>query len=233
MKLDKKILGAIALFIIIFAFANILVFLIPFPHGIAFWTAYAFLMIALIISFVVAYFSATKTFTQQNGIRYYPLMRIAAIYLIVQAVASIIFFLTDAYITVFLLWIPPVVCLLICGIFCAVLASAYSGIKIVERVDEKTKEDTAFIYGLTVDADVLRKQASSAIQGKLDSLYETIRYSDPVSSPELADVESRIREQMEFLKATVMLNDTEKAEESIQKLSALMYERNQKCKLFK
>lgn len=233
MRFDAKVKAAMAVFALVFVFVNLIIFLIPFPHGVAFWTAYAFLMIALIVQFVISYISTKKAFSEKNGIRYYPLMRIGAIYLTVQGIASLIFFLLDSYITLPLIWIPPVVCLVIFGVSCALLVSTYSGIKIVDRIEKKTKEDTAFIYGLTVEADILRKQADSELQKKLDSLYETIRYSDPVSSPELADVEQRIREQMEILKAAVTLNDAGKAEESILKLSNLMYERNQKCKLSK
>ena len=234
MMLDRKLLGAIAAFIVVFLFANILVFLIPFPHGIAFWTAYVFLMIALVIGFVITYVSAEKTFTQKNGIRYYPLMRFGVMYLIVQGIVSLIFFLLDSYITLPLIWIPPVVCLVIFAIFAVLLISTYSGLKVVESVDEQSKKETAFIYSLTAEAELLAKQVSDAdLQTELDSLYEAIRYSDPVSTPEVADVDSRIRGEMDVLKAAVTLNDAGKIHESVQKLSLLIAERNQKCKLVK
>ena len=234
MMLDRKLLGAIATFIVVFLFANILVFLIPFPHGIAFWTAYVFLMIALVIGFVITYVSAEKTFTQKNGIRYYPLMRFGVMYLIVQGIVSLIFFLLDSYITLPLIWIPPVVCLVIFAIFAVLLISTYSGLKVVESVDEQSKKETAFIYSLTAEAELLAKQVSDEdLQKELTSLYEAIRYSDPVSTLEVADVNSRIRDEMDVLKAAVTLNDTGKIHESVQNLSLLIAERNQKCKLVK
>ena len=234
MMLDRKLLGAIATFIVVFLFANILVFLIPFPHGIAFWTAYVFLMIALVIGFVITYVSAEKTFTQKNGIRYYPLMRFGVMYLIVQGIVSLIFFLLDSYITLPLIWIPPVVCLVIFAIFAVLLISTYSGLKVVESVDEQSKKETAFIYSLTAEAELLAKQVSDEdLQKELTSLYEAIRYSDPVSLPEVAEVDSRIRGEMDVLKATVTLNDAGKIHESVQKLSLLIAERNQKCRLSK
>lgn len=234
MMLDRKLLGAIAAFIVVFLFANILVFLIPFPHGIAFWTAYVFLMIALVIGFVITYVSAEKTFTQKNGIRYYPLMRFGVMYLIVQGIVSLIFFLLDSYITLPLIWIPPVVCLVIFAIFAVLLISTYSGLKVVESVDEQSKKETAFIYSLTAEAELLAKQVSDEdLQKELTSLYEAIRYSDPVSTLEVADVNSRIRDEMDVLKAAVTLNDAGKIHESVQNLSLLIAERNQKCKLVK
>ena len=234
MKIDKKLLRALIIFGTAFIFINVLAFLIPFSRGIAFWTAYSFLMISLAVQFVISYISASKAFVPKNGVRYYPLLRVGTIYLAVQIVASLIFFLTDAHFTPAISWIPAVVCLLILGISCAVLYSTYSGIKVVEHVDEKTKVDTAFISELTVDADILRKQTDDTeLQKKLQVLYETIRYSDPVSSPALKELEQNILEQMNQLKSSVMLNDSENAGLLIQKINTLMYERNQKCKLFK
>ena len=234
MILDRKLLTAIAAFFVVFLFANVLVFLVPFPHGIAFWTAYVFLMIALVVGFVITYVSAEKTFTQKNGIRYYPLMRFGMMYLAVQGIVSLIFFLTDSYITLPLIWIPPVVCLVIFAVFAVLLISTYSGLKVVESVDEQSKKETSFIYTLTAEADLLRKQVSDAgLQKELNTLYEAIRYSDPVSSSAVADVDSRIRGEMDFLKAAVTLNDTGKIREGVQKVSLLIAERNQKCKLSK
>ena len=234
MMFDRKLLGILAAFIVVFLFANILVFLIPFPHGIAFWIAYAFLMIALVVGSVITYISAEKTFTQKNGIRYYPLMRFAVMYLVVQGVVSLIFFLTDPYITLPLIWIPPFVCLVILAVFVVLLISTYSGLKVVEAVEEQSKEETYFIYNLTADAELLTKQVSDAsLQKELTSLYEAIRYSDPVSSPELADVNLLISGEMDILKAAVTHNDAGKIHESIQKLSLLIAERNIKCKLSK
>ena len=234
MMIDRKLLGAIAAFIVVFLFANVLVFLIPFPHGLAFWTAYVFLMIALIVGFIITYVSAEKTFTQKNGIRYYPLMRFGVMYLIVQGIVSLIFFLLDSYITLPLIWIPPVVCLVIFAIFAVLLISTYSGLKVVESVDEQSKKETSFIYNLTAEADLLRQQVPNPdLQKELTSLYEAIRYSDPVSTSAVADVDSRIRGEMDVLKAAVTLNDAGKIRESVQKLSLLIAERNQKCKLSK
>lgn len=234
MKIDKKLLRSVIIFGVAFVFINVLAFLIPFSRGIVFWTAYSFLMISLVVQFVISYISASKAFVPKNGVRYYPLLRVGTIYLAVQIAASLIFFLTDAYFTPALSWIPAVVCLLILGISCAVLYSTYSGIKVVEHVDEKTKVDTAFISELTVDADILRKQTDDTeLQKKLQVLYETIRYSDPVSSPALKELEQNIREQMNQLKSSVTLNDSGNAGLLIQKINTLMYERNQKCKLFK
>lgn len=234
MKLDGKLKLAIAIFAIVFIFANVLVFLIPFPHGIAFWIAYAFLMVALVVEFFISYISTEKAFCQKGGIRYYPLMRTGAIYLIVQGIASLIFFLTDSYITMNIIWIPPVVCLIIFGVFCGLLVATYSGIKIVEKEEEASKIDTSFVSSLIVDVDVLRNQAKNTeCKSELASLYETVRYSDPVSSPELSEIEQMIRGEMDVLKAAVLLNDMDKAGESIQKISDMVYERNQKCKLLK
>ena len=99
---------------------------------------------------------------------------------------------------------------------------------------EKTKKETSFIKSLITETDILRNQvADTELKNQLNSLYEAVRFSDPVSSPVLADVEMRISDELNILKAAVTLNETEKMVESIRKLNALIYERNQKCKLSK
>ena len=100
--------------------------------------------------------------------------------------------------------------------------------------NEKTKAEISFIKSLIVDADVLQKQAGNPeLQKKLFKFYELVLYSDPVSSPGLAEVEAGIKEQFTLLKAAVALNDSSKADDILAKLELLMYERNQKCKLLK
>lgn len=234
MRLDKKLKISIVASFAIFVFMNLLIFLIPFPHGAVFWSAYAFLMASLVVNAVVIYLSASQVFLPKKGISYYPLLRIGSIYLIVQGIVSLVFFIADYYMPLILVWIPIVLSLVIFGVAVGLLIAAYSGIKIVEDVGEKTKEATSFITVLITEMDILRNQVSDTeLKMKLNSLYETIRFSDPVSASVLADVEGRIREELNMLKAAVTLQETAKAEESIQKLTALVYERNQKCKLSK
>ncbi len=234
MRFDKKLKISIASSIAEFVFVNLLVFLIPFPHGAIFWSAYAFLMASIVVNAVVIYVSASEILLPKKGISYYPLLRISSIYLIVQGIVSLIFFIADYYMPSILVWIPLVLSLIIFGIAVGLIIAAHSGIKIVEEVGEKTKEEISFITNLMAETEILRRQVlENDLKMKLNSLYETVRFSDPVSSPVLADVEMRIRDELNILKATVTLQETEKAIESIQKLTALIYERNQKCKLSK
>lgn len=234
MKLDKKLKVSVAASVAVFVFVNLLVFLIPFPHGAAFWSAYAFLMASLVVNAIVIYISASQIFLPKKGISYYPLLRISTIYLIVQGIVSLIFFIADYYMPLILVWIPIVLSLVILGVAVGLLIAAYSGIKIVEDVGEKTKKETSFIKSLITETDILRNQvADTELKNQLNSLYEAVRFSDPVSSPVLADVEMRISDELNILKAAVTLNETEKMVESIRKLNALIYERNQKCKLSK
>ena len=219
---------------VVLVLINLVVFFVPFTHGPIFWIAYGFLMFSIILQFVLGVFCYGKLFLPKKGIAYYPIIRFSFTYLIVQLILSIIFFALDAFISSDYFWIPLVICIIVLGIFAGIIFSAFGAIKIAENVEEKTKAEIIFIKSLTVDAEVLQEQTKdSELKKKLFKFYETVRYSDPVSSPELAEVESNIKEQFNLLKAAVALNDSAKADEILQKLDLLMYERNKKCKLLK
>lgn len=223
------IIAAVALVLI-----NLVVFFVPFSHGPIFWIAYGFLMFSILLQFVLGVFCYRNFSRPEKWIAYFAIIRYSFIYLIVQLILSVIFFVLDTFVDSGYFWIPLVLCIIVLGIFSGIIVAAFGAVKIVENVEERTKSEIIFIKSLTVDAEILQKQTNDLeLQKKLFKFYETVRYSDPVSSSELAEVESNIKEQFILLKAAVVLNDSVKANEILQKLDLLMYERNQKCKLLK
>ena len=219
---------------VVLVLVNLVVFFLPLSHGPSFWIAYGFLMFSILVQFGLGALSYGKLFLPKKGIAYYPIVRFGFIYLIIQFFVSVAFFILDAFVSVDYFWIPIVVCIILLGIFAGLIGAAFGAIKIVENVEDKTKAEISFTKSLIVDADVLQKQAHDPeLQKKLYQFYEQVRYSDPVSSPGLAEVESNIKEQFTLLKAAVALNDTSRAYAILEKLDNLIYERNQKCKLLK
>ena len=219
---------------IVLVLVNLVIFFLPFTHGMTFWVAYGFLMFAILIQFVLGMLCYGRLFLPKKGIAYYPIARFGFIYLIIQFFVSLAFFALDMFLPVIYFWIAIVVCLILLGIFAGLIASAFGAIRVVEDVEEKTRAEISFIKSLIVDADVLQNQVGDPeLQKKLFKFYELVRYSDPVSSLGLAEVEASIKEQFTLLKAAVALNDSSKADDILAKLEMLMYERNQKCKLLK
>ena len=232
--MEKKITSMLWYFLAVLVFLNLLVFVIPFSRGMTFWIAYVFLMTALVAQFGIYYLISHTGDLLKKGAVHYPLLRIGYRYLIIQLVVSIIFFLADGFLSPSLVWIPLAVCLLIFGISCGLFVMTYSSLKTVERIHETTVASTAFIQNLTLEADLLRRQTESPVlQEKLSQFYEIVRFSDPVSSPGLSEIEERIGGQMQVLKSVVACGDAVQAEQILQQLSSELYERNQRCKMLK
>ena len=68
---------------------------------------------------------------------------------------------------------------------------------------------------------------------ELKKFAEDIRYSDPVSSDALGDIEQELAAAVEELQAAVVDGDSESVAQLCRKASATLAERNRLCKLNK
>jgi hypothetical protein len=77
------------------------------------------------------------------------------------------------------------------------------------------------------------KATDGSIKKTLKDLAETIRYSDPMSSPQLAAVENKIEAKVAVLAETVEKTDWDAVKALCNELQQLLAERNRKCKILK
>ena len=83
---------------------------------------------------------------------------------------------------------------------------------------------------LTQEADSIAALAADAdLQEKLTALADDLRYSDPISAPELRDLESRIRSNIAILRDEVEDGKAEQARQRVESLRRFVAERNRKC----
>jgi hypothetical protein len=95
------------------------------------------------------------------------------------------------------------------------------------------KEKVFFIKSLQVDVEGLAARASVDMKKPLKDLAETIRYSDPMSSPQLAAIENKIEARAALLAEAVDNNDGDAIKALCGELQQLFAERNRKCKILK
>ncbi|MBR1531967.1 MAG: hypothetical protein IJ643_07920 [Eubacterium sp.] len=104
---------------------------------------------------------------------------------------------------------------------------------IVEK-DEQIKQKTQFIKLLTADADSLVSRAKSdEAKALAKKVYEAIRYSDPMSVPELDDIELQIKNEFTAFSDAVKNDDVDIATTSSEELINLTNDRNNKCRALK
>ena len=97
-----------------------------------------------------------------------------------------------------------------------------------ERVSAKVQEKAFYIKQLQADVELLSgAETDAATKSALTRLVEKIRYSDPMSNEQIADIEDRITAKIAELKSA-----TDKAK-IIAELNLLLDERNRKTKILK
>lgn len=105
---------------------------------------------------------------------------------------------------------------------------------IIEERGKEVKVKTMFIKMLTADVMTLEAKAKSAeIKAVCNKVYETVRYSDPMSDDALAGVESQISLKFASLTSAVENDDTDNAKTYADELIILIEDRNKRCKLLK
>lgn len=107
-----------------------------------------------------------------------------------------------------------------------------TGATYIEERGEQTKSKVTFLKSLQVEMDLLTSQSTdNQIKTKLSSLSDKIRFSDPMSADSLQPLEQKIMSKIIELKD--ITNDQSKSILLIDEVTALLDERNKKCKLLK
>lgn len=131
-------------------------------------------------------------------------------------------------------WIGVLACAVVLAANVLSVVKATAAISEVERVDAEVKVQTSFIKSLTVDAENLMARAKSeAVKAYCKKVYESIRYSDPMSDNTLASVESQITAKFAEFSEAVKADDAAKVANTAGELCILVVDRNKNCTALK
>lgn len=187
----------------------------------SFWFAFGLIN----LSFIVQLFCAKSAFSGDAEKLFFniPLIRVSIIGTIVIFIVGFVFLLINSI----PLWVSSVVCIIVAGINILAVIRAKATAELVHDKDIQLKQKISFIRNITADAQILMNSAESETQKKqLTRLYEALRYSDPVSSPELNSIEEEIQYNFISLKK-------EYSDDKVDTLINLINSRNLKCKNLK
>ena len=219
---------------VLLALFNVLAFVTPAWDGQSkytpsFWVGYVFISLA----FVGQLFCARKAFDAKNLQKLFyniPLVWISLIGLVFSFVAGGLCML----ISPLPYWVGVVVCAIVLTVTIIAVVKASVAAEIVSAIDEKLKVQTCFIRSLTVDAEGLVARAQiEEIKAECKKVYETVRYSDPMSHEALAATESQITLKFAELVDAVNANDYAAVKNAANEAVILIGDRNKKCKLLK
>ena len=234
MKKNFKYFGIT--WIVGFVLFNAITFLIPnkvlgitrFDKPI-FWITYALIILSFIAQLITAY-KFIKDDDKGKTFLHIPLLRTGYLAVVVSLVVGVVFMVLP----VLPAWIGAIVCLLVAGYFIIACVKASAVANVVADIDTKVKTKTSFIRMAIVDAEnIMARATTSEIKVETKKVYEALRYSDPMSTVELGDIEREIDNGLKELKQAVVSNDTEKVKNVVINLLLSIKERNSKCKLLK
>ena len=222
MKKNKGM--AYAILGIAFVVFNVIAFAVPTVKTATFWIAYVFAAVAFVSQIAIWKFAFKGADTLKSKFLGISLILVGITYLIIQLIAFAIFMAFPIAPT----WIAIVVCALILGISAICLIGTETGREEINRVEEKVEKKVFYIKSLQVDIELLASDETDAVtKAALTKLAEKIRFSDPMSSEVLAELEAEITAKVKELKTA------ENKAEIIKVLDSLITERNKKAKLLK
>jgi len=231
MKISKNKGMSLATVFIILAVYNVVVFVIPFNKGGGFWSGYGFSMLAMLLTAAVSFYAFDKEGLKSKfyGI---SLISVAWRYLVIQLIIGLLQMGLD------FIPIPPqygiALNTVLLGACLIGLIAVDAAKEEIERIDEKIKEKVFYIKSLHVDMEgLVDKTSDESVKKTLKDLAETIRYSDPMSSPQLAAIENKIEAKIAALAETIENANGDASKALCNELQQLFAERNRKCKILK
>ena len=209
---------------ILFALISIIAFAVPTVKTATFWIAYVFTAAAFAAQIVIWKTALGKEETLKSKFLGFPIVHIGIVYAIIQVIAFAVFLFAPTL----PVWSAIVMCSIIASVSAVCMISADAGRDEIERVEAKVQKKVFYIRELQADIELLADSETNAdVKTALIQLAEKIRFSDPMSNEQLADLDDKISTKIEELKTT----SSQLA--IITELNSLLDERNKKCKILK
>lgn len=209
---------------ILFVLLTVIAFAVPTVKTGTFWIAYAFSVVAFALQIPIWNKSLGQKDTLKSKFLGIPTVHVSIVYLILQVIAFAMFMAVPTLPA----WAAIVVCSVILGLSVVCMISTEIGVGEISRVEKKVQSKTVFIKALQTDVELLADgEADSETKAILKQLAEKIRFSDPMSHAELADIESAIAGKVTELKTA---SDKKSI---ITEILSLVAERNKKTKILK
>ena len=234
MKPEKATNRQLVLFGMVIVVYLVLALAIPFPkNNAAYWISFLFGLTSLGVQAYVMKTAFDKGEPLRSKFYGYPIAKIGVTYLAVQIAVSFVF-MAMGFIVRVPAWAALVVCVLITGVFSVGFISADIMRDEVERQDKQLVKDVKTMRALqSKTAFIVSQCTDTGLKPMLRELSEKFRFSDPVSSDALAEIENDLTATVDELQAAVMENDIDSAKVLCAKVAATLEQRNTMCKLNK
>ena len=209
---------------ILFFLVSITAYIIPLSKTATFWIAYIFTVVAFAVQIIAWKTTLGKEKTLNSKFLKIPIIHISVVYLVIQIATLLVFVIKPLLPT----WSVIIVCCIIAGVSVLCMVATDIGVNEIKNENAKVDEKTAFIKKLLIDTEIITNNENDIdIKSDLLKLAEKIRFSDPVSSEQLSEIEDKI--SLKIAEFTMSQNK----QAVIMEINSLLDERNKKCKIFK
>lgn len=230
--MNKRKAGGMSLAVlgILFIVYNLFVFVLCKPQTSAFWISYVFMLIAFACQ-VATMFISVKTLDVETMFFGIPLLQLSVFYFFAELFASAVFMLFQNFLGY---KIPLLIQVALLALFAIAAVMAISGRDAAKESKDNIQHKVAALKGMGVDVEMLASsEKDPELRSRLNRLAESIRYSDPMSTPAIEDVEMRIRMTINELRVQCEQKDKSAALDAIARLDQMIVERNKKLMLSK
>ena len=127
-------------------------------------------------------------------------------------------------------WFTRMIAVLVMAYYILAVIKTVAAAEIISETQARVERQTSCIYTLTAQAKALEQAALPELRQLSHKVYESFRYSDPVSTEATIELEENI--QMEYNKFSVMVKNANQEEAAViaEKISQMVSERNEICK---
>lgn len=226
-----QIQGFIVLAVLTLVYCAV-IFLVPFQRNNAiFWVSFVFTLLALEAQVYVVRTAFGGDRDAKSRFYGFPIARVGFAYLIAQVVLSVIFMALAENVK---LWIPLLAYIVIFGAAVVGLIATNITRDEIERQDTVLKTHVSVMRSIQSKASSLPGIAQDEETRKaVAKVSEALRYSDPVSSPAISEIESDLAACVDELQKAVVDGDKASALSLAEKAGNILIERNRQCKLNK
>lgn len=225
----KNVAGLALIYVILLGVFNLLVFTIFKNRTNVFYLSYAFMTLAFVVQ-IVSMLLAFKTTDVETAFFGIPLASFSVYYLCAALVIGLLFMIfQSASFTLAL-----VIQLLVLAAFLVIAILSLMARDTTVQINDDYKEKRTFRETQRVEIELLRDSCADAeLKESLRKLAETVKYSDPMSTEAVADVERRIMQQFSELRVCLEDGRVGEAKDACRALERLYIERNRKLAISK
>lgn len=193
-----------------------------------FWVIYLSIFVSLIGQAACSFIYAGKEKKEERFL-YIPVVLISYIALLMNLLLAL-----EALTLSFLpTWFTVIVAFAVLAFYALAIVRTIAAADMVVETGKRIEQQTDFVRTLTANAKALEQNADAGVKKYVTKVYESLRYSDPVSAPELSEVEEQIQTAYQKLAKAVRKSDEETTKNQAADICALIKERNELCKIKK